>query len=204
MPAVNAGVNIARRCGRISSTPPSAPSTVWAQRVAARDRRVRARPAEDLPALQRQVGPVPGDRPADAHMLWSASFVGQRGTDSARDIVGRGVEHYVELVDQHRTFGALPAAGQIRRPVTAATATVNRAATSRSPSPRDQQRLEEMERDPASFELAAFAIFGTAASATDWWLGADNDSRAGWRRTSRRHLTTITMGATYAPASCSA
>ena len=33
--------------------------------------------------------------------------------------------------------------------------------------------LREMELEPAAFELAAFATFGTAASATDWWLGAE-------------------------------
>jgi hypothetical protein len=58
--------------------------------------------------------------------------------------------------------------------------------------------LEEMELDPASFELAAFAIFGTAASATDWWLGADDDSPR--RMQADRfvaHLTTIMMGAIY-------
>ncbi len=58
--------------------------------------------------------------------------------------------------------------------------------------------LAEMELDPASFELAAFADFGTAASATDWWLGADNDSP---RRMAPdkfvAHLTTIMMGAIY-------
>ena len=58
--------------------------------------------------------------------------------------------------------------------------------------------LREMELDPASIELAAFTIFGSAASATDWWLGADNDSP---RRMPPdkfvAHLTTIMMGAIY-------
>jgi hypothetical protein len=56
--------------------------------------------------------------------------------------------------------------------------------------------LEEMELNPAAFELAAFAIFGTAASATDWWLGADDDSPR--RMPSDEfisHMTTIMMGA---------
>ena len=43
---------------------------------------------------------------------------------------------------------------------------------------------------------AAFAIFGSAASATDWWLGADDDSP---RRMPPdefvAHLTTIMVGA---------
>jgi hypothetical protein len=56
--------------------------------------------------------------------------------------------------------------------------------------------LEDMKLDPAAFELAAFAIFGTAASATDWWLGADDE---GPRRMPAdqfiAHMTTIMMGA---------
>ncbi|MGH3559636.1 MAG: TetR/AcrR family transcriptional regulator, partial [Mycobacterium sp.] len=55
--------------------------------------------------------------------------------------------------------------------------------------------LREMELDPAAIELAAFAAFGSAQSATDWWLGPDPDSP---RRMPRdkfvAHLTTIMMG----------
>ncbi len=55
--------------------------------------------------------------------------------------------------------------------------------------------LREMELDPGAFELAAFATYGCAAAATDWWLGSDVDSP---RRMPHdqfvEHLTTITMG----------
>jgi hypothetical protein len=55
--------------------------------------------------------------------------------------------------------------------------------------------LREMDLDPAAIQLAAFAAFGSAASATDWWLGSDLDSP---RRMARDkfvdQLTTITMG----------
>ena len=47
-----------------------------------------------------------------------------------------------------------------------------------------------------ALELAAHASFGTAASATDWWLGPDSDTP---RRMPREkfidHLTTIMIGA---------
>ena len=33
-----------------------------------------------------------------------------------------------------------------------------------------------MELDPAAIELAAFTTFGSAAAATDWWLGPNVDS----------------------------
>ena len=55
--------------------------------------------------------------------------------------------------------------------------------------------LREMELDRAAIELAAFATFGSAASATDWWLGPNVDSP---RRMPPdkfiAHLTTIMLG----------
>ena len=54
--------------------------------------------------------------------------------------------------------------------------------------------LREMELDGAAFELAAYATFGAAASATDWWLGSRDTPR---RLPSDRfidYLTTIMMG----------
>ena len=55
--------------------------------------------------------------------------------------------------------------------------------------------LREMELDRAAIELAAFAAFGSAASATDWWLGPAPDSP---RRMPHdqfvNHLTTIMLG----------
>jgi hypothetical protein len=55
--------------------------------------------------------------------------------------------------------------------------------------------LREMELDHAAIELAGHAAFGSAASATEWWLGPDADSP---RRMPREqfvaHLTTIMMG----------
>jgi hypothetical protein len=55
--------------------------------------------------------------------------------------------------------------------------------------------LRDMELDHAAVELAAHAAFGSAASATEWWLGSDVDSP---RRMPRdkfvEHLTTIMMG----------
>ena len=55
--------------------------------------------------------------------------------------------------------------------------------------------LSDMELDNAAFELAGFATFGAAASATDWWLGAEQDSPR--RLPSEKfvdYLTTIMVG----------
>ncbi|HKV20856.1 MAG TPA: TetR/AcrR family transcriptional regulator [Mycobacterium sp.] len=131
-------------------------------------------------------------------MLWSAIIPSVNvETDSARDIVGRGVEHYVELVDLHPNVVRFLLQGRFADQSAAAMATVNKGRDiTLAIAEMVSSELEEMELDPASFELAAFAIFGTAASATDWWLGADNDSP---RRMAPdkfvAHLATIMMGA---------
>ena len=56
--------------------------------------------------------------------------------------------------------------------------------------------LREMELDGAAIELAAFATFGSAASATDWWLGPiPNSPRRMPPDEFVAHLTTIMVGA---------
>jgi AcrR family transcriptional regulator len=132
-----------------------------------------------------------GERLRD--MLWAAIFPSiDLKTDSAREIVRRSVEEYVSLVDQHpnvlRVFieGRSAASPQILeegRGITLAIAEMF------------DNELREMELDHAAFELAGNAAFGSAASATEWWLGPDPDSP---RRMPREqfvaHLTTIMMG----------
>jgi AcrR family transcriptional regulator len=131
-------------------------------------------------------------------MLWSAIIPSVNvETDSAREIVGRGVEHYVELVGQHPNVVRFLLQGRFADQSAAAMATVNKGRDiTLAIADMVSSELEEMQLDPASFELAAFAIFGAAASATDWWLGADNDSpRRMPADTFVAHLSTIMMGA---------
>jgi len=55
--------------------------------------------------------------------------------------------------------------------------------------------LREMELDVTAMELAAYAAFGSVASATDWWLGPEEHSPR--RMPSEEfvaHLTTIMVG----------
>src|SRR4029079_9355368 len=137
-----------------------------------------------------------GERMRD--MLWAAIIPSINvEKDSARQIVGRGVQHYVELVDQHPNVVRFLLQGRFADQSAAAMATVNKGRDiTLAIAEMVSSELEELELDPASFELAAFAIFGTAASATDWWLGADNDNP---RRMAPdkfvAHLATIMMGA---------
>ncbi|HEX2285242.1 MAG TPA: TetR/AcrR family transcriptional regulator [Mycobacterium sp.] len=131
-------------------------------------------------------------------MLWAAIIPSINvGTDSAREIVGRGVEHYVELVDQHPNVVRFLLQGRFADQSAAAMTTVNKGSEiTLAIADMISTELEDLAPEPEAFELAAFAIFGTAASATDWWLGPDDD-------TPRRmpadkfiaHMTTIMMGA---------
>ncbi|MGV0643103.1 TetR/AcrR family transcriptional regulator [Mycolicibacterium sp. XJ879] len=137
-----------------------------------------------------------GERMRD--MLWAAIIPSINvETDSAREIVGRGVQHYVELVDQHPNVVRFLLQGRFADQSAAAMTTVNKGRDiTLAVADIISSELEEMALDPAAFELAAFAIFGTAASATDWWLGADDASP---RRMPAdefiAHMTTIMMGA---------
>lgn len=132
-----------------------------------------------------------GERLRD--MLWAAIFPSiDLKTDSSREVIRRAVEEYVNLVDQHpnvlRVFiqGRSAASPQILnegRGITLAVADMF------------DNELREMELDHAAFELAGNAAFGSASSATEWWLGPDADSP---RRMPREqfvaHLTTIMVG----------
>ncbi|MFV1364260.1 TetR/AcrR family transcriptional regulator [Mycolicibacterium elephantis] len=137
-----------------------------------------------------------GERMRD--MLWAAIIPSINvETDSAREIVGRGVQHYVELVDQHPNVVRFLLQGRFADQSAAAMTTINKGRDiTLAVADIISSELEDMALDPAAFELAAFAIFGTAASATDWWLGADDDSP---RRMPAdqfiSHMTTIMMGA---------
>jgi AcrR family transcriptional regulator len=137
-----------------------------------------------------------GDRMRE--LLWSAIIPSiDVEADSVREIVGRGVAHYVDLVDQHPNVVRFLLQGRFADQSAAAMATVNKGRDiTLAIAEMMSSELKEMELNPAAFELAAFAIFGTAASATDWWLGADDDSPR--RMPSDEfisHMTTIMMGA---------
>ena len=136
-----------------------------------------------------------GERLRD--MLWAAIFPSiNLATDSAREVIRRSVEEYVTLVDKHpnvlRVFIQAPSGGTSAS--TIRTLNEGREITLAMADLFDNE-LREMELDRAAVELAAHAAFGSAASATEWWLGPDPDSP---RRMPREqfvaHLTTIMMG----------
>lgn len=132
-----------------------------------------------------------GERLLD--MLWAGIVPSiDVKNDAAREVIRRAVEEYVDLVDRHpnvwRVFiqGRSAASPQILdegRGITLAVADMF------------DDELREMELDHAAVELAGHAAFGSAASATEWWLGPDADSPLRMPRDQFvAHLTTIMVG----------
>ncbi len=136
-----------------------------------------------------------GERLRD--MLWAGIFPSiNLATDSAREVIRRSVEEYVTLVDKHpnvlRVF--IQARSGPTSEATLRTLNEGREITLAMADMFDNE-LREMELDHAAVELAAHAAFGSAASATEWWLGPDPESpRRMPRDQFEAHLTTIMMG----------
>ena len=135
-----------------------------------------------------------GERLRD--MLWVAIFPSiDISTDSAREIVRSSVEHYVDLVDQHPNVLRFLIQGRFVEQSESTMRTLNEGREiTLAMAEMFSNELREMELDPAALELAAFATFGSAASATDWWLGPNADTP---RRMARdkfiEHLTTVML-----------
>jgi AcrR family transcriptional regulator len=136
-----------------------------------------------------------GERLRD--MLWAAVFPSiDFSTNSVREIIHRSAEEYVNLVDEHPTVLRFFIQGRFPEQSESTLRTLNEGREiTLAMAERFSNELREMDLDPAALELAAFAAFGSAASATDWWLGSDLDSP---RRMARdkfvEQLTTILMG----------
>ncbi len=137
-----------------------------------------------------------GERLRD--MLWAAIIPSiNLATDPAREVIRRSVEQYVRLVDEHPNVVRFLMQGRFAAQSESAMRAVNEGrGITLAMADMFNNELREMELDGAAIELAAFATFGTAASATDWWLGPEGDSP---RRMPSdvfvAHLTTIMVGA---------
>lgn len=137
-----------------------------------------------------------GERLRD--MLWAGIYpVINLATDSASDVIRRSVEQYVYLVDEHPNVVRFVLQGRFPDQAEATMRAVNEGREiTLAMAEMFNNELREMDLDRDAMELAAFAMFGTAASATDWWLGPSPESA---RRMPRdkfiSHLTTIMLGA---------
>ncbi|BCI52484.1 AsnC family transcriptional regulator [Mycolicibacterium litorale] len=130
-------------------------------------------------------------------MLWTAIFPSiNLSVDSGREVIRRAVEQYVRLVDEHPNVIRFLIQGRFAEQSESTMRALNesREITLAMANMFDNE-LGEIELDAAALELAAYAAFGSIASATDWWLGAEQDSPR--RMPSEEfvaHLTTIMIG----------
>ncbi|ORB32424.1 TetR/AcrR family transcriptional regulator [Mycolicibacterium parafortuitum] len=130
-------------------------------------------------------------------MLWAAIFPSiDIATDPARTVIFRAVQQYVRLVDEHPNVVRFLMQGRFAEQGESAMRALNEGRDiTLAIADMFNNELKEMELDYAAFELAGFATFGTAASATDWWLGSEQDSPR--RLPSEKfidYLTTIMVG----------
>lgn len=130
-------------------------------------------------------------------MLVAAIFPGiDFAADPTRDVVHRSVAEYVTLVEQHPNVLRLILAGRFPEPSESSSRALNEGrGITMAIAEMINNELADLHLDPAALELAAAATFGSAASATDWWLGPDPESP---RRMPAEefvmHLTTIMLG----------
>ncbi|BBY54568.1 TetR/AcrR family transcriptional regulator [Mycobacterium koreense] len=130
-------------------------------------------------------------------MLWAAIYPAiDLATDSADEVIRKGVEQYVRLVDEHPNVLRFLLLGRF---------TEQTAATQRALQEGREimlaiaelfsNELRELELDPDVVELAAFTTFGSVASATDWWLGSETASpRRMAQQAFVEHLSVILSG----------
>src|ERR1700759_710756 len=136
-----------------------------------------------------------GERLRD--MLWAAVFPAIEFANYwGREIIRRTAEEHVNLVDEHPNVLRFFIQGRFPEQSESATRTLSEGREiTLAMAERFNNEFLEMELTPGAFELAAFATYGCAAAATDWWLGSDVDSpRRMPHEQFVEHLTTITLG----------
>ena len=117
-------------------------------------------------------------------------------TDPTREVVRRCVAEYVNLVELHPNVLRFILQGRFPEPAESTTRGFSEGREiTMAIAQMFNNELQEMHLESASLELAAAASFGSASSATDWWLGPDPDSP---RRMPTElfvaHLTTVMLG----------
>ena len=136
-----------------------------------------------------------GERMRD--MLWAAIFpVIDIQADPAREVIRRSVEQYVRLVDEHPNVCRFLIQGRFAEQSESTMRALNEGReVTLAMANMFSNELRDMELDPTAIELAAFTTFGSAAAATDWWLGPNLDSpRRMPPEEFVNHMTTIMLG----------
>ena len=117
-----------------------------------------------------------GERLRD--ILWAAIFPTiNLASDPAREVIRRSVEQYVLLVDQHPNVCRFLIQGRFAEQSESTMRALNEGrGITLAMADMFSNELREMELDKAAIELAAYTTYGSAAAATDWWLGPKVDS----------------------------
>jgi AcrR family transcriptional regulator len=136
-----------------------------------------------------------GERLRD--MLWTAIIPSiDLSKDPAREIIRRSVEQYARLVDEHPNVCRFLIQGRFAEQSESTMRALNEGReVTLTMANMFNNELRDMQLDGAAMELAAYTTFGSAAAATDWWLGPEQDSP---RRMPREefvaHMATIMLG----------
>ncbi|MBJ7336206.1 MAG: TetR/AcrR family transcriptional regulator [Mycolicibacterium sp.] len=137
-----------------------------------------------------------GERLRD--MLWAAIIPSINvSADPAREVIRRSVEQYVYLVDEHPNVCRFLIQGRFAEQSESTMRALNEGRDiTLAMAAIFNDELREMDLDGSAIELAAFTTFGSAAAATEWWLGPGSDSP---RRMPPEkfiaYMTTIMLGA---------
>jgi AcrR family transcriptional regulator len=129
--------------------------------------------------------------------LWAAIFPSvDFATNSVREVIARSAQEYVNLVDLHPNVLRLVIQGRSPEQSESTVRTLNEGREiTMAMAELFNNELRGMDVDRAAIDLAAYAAFGSAASATDWWLGPQTDSpRRMPHESFAAHLTTLMMG----------
>jgi AcrR family transcriptional regulator len=117
-------------------------------------------------------------------------------TDPTREVVRRCVAEYVALVEQHPNVLRFVLQGRFPEPAESTTRGFSEGREiTMAIAEMFNNELADLHLDSDSLELAAAACFGSASTATDWWLGPDPDNPP--RMPTGKfvaHLTTVMLG----------
>lgn len=130
-------------------------------------------------------------------MLWGAIFSNiDAATDPTREVVRRGVAEYVNLVEKHPNVLRFMLQGRFPEQSESTQRALNEGREiTMAMAEMFNNELRGMQLNPAALQLAAAAAYGSAAAATDWWLGPDRDSQRTMPTDEFiNHLTTIMLG----------
>jgi AcrR family transcriptional regulator len=116
--------------------------------------------------------------------------------DPTREVLRRCVAEYVALVEQHPNVLRFVLQGRFPEPAESTTRGFNEGREiTMAIAQMFNNELSDLHLEASTLELGAAACFGSASTATDWWLGPDSNAPA--RMPTEQfvaYLTTIMLG----------